>query len=346
MTTLRLRYVQMVVRGGRRFHYFRRPGFPRVTLPGLPGSVAFMQAYQRALDAAPEPIGIGRHAPGSMAALALSYFQSPAFKALRPTSQSTYRNTIERFNVKHGHKLVRDLQPRHVADLIHGMSDRPGAANHMLKALRVLMQHAFDRRLIEVNPTIGIKKLRYVKKPYATWLPEHVEQFKAHWPMGTQARLAIVLLTCTGARRSDAIRLGPGNVRNGYLEYRQQKTGRELSIPIREELREAIEAVPVQSVEAFLLTAHGRPFASPTAFYNRFMRWAADAGIPAGLSPHGLRKAAAVELAHAGCSHDEIMSITGHDSPTMVSVYTKGADQRRLATAATARLERARKGEK
>ena len=50
MTKIRLQFVQAFVdRHGRVRHYFRRRGFKRVSLPGLPGSEGFMAAYQAAL---------------------------------------------------------------------------------------------------------------------------------------------------------------------------------------------------------------------------------------------------------------------------------------------------------
>ena len=53
MSRIRLKYVQAWVdREGRAHHYFRRRGFPRVRLPGLPGSADFMAAYQAALTKA------------------------------------------------------------------------------------------------------------------------------------------------------------------------------------------------------------------------------------------------------------------------------------------------------
>ena len=45
MTRLHLKYVQSF--GG--YHYFRRRGSPRIPLPGIPGSIEFMTAYQQAL---------------------------------------------------------------------------------------------------------------------------------------------------------------------------------------------------------------------------------------------------------------------------------------------------------
>jgi hypothetical protein len=40
---------------------------------------------------------------------------------------------------------------------------------------------------------------------------------------------------------------------------------------------------------------------------------------------HGLRKVAARDLAEAGCSVHEIMSVTGHKSLAEVERYTKAA---------------------
>jgi integrase len=52
-----------------------------------------------------------------------------------------------------------------------------------------------------------------------------------------------------------------------------------------------------------------------------------------------LRKAAARRLADAGCSVHEIASITGHASLREVERYTKGANQKRLAKSAMAKVK-------
>ena len=57
-----------VDRQGRSWHYFRKPGSPRVKLPGAPFSPEFMVAYQAAMASAPVEIGIKRSTPGSVSA--------------------------------------------------------------------------------------------------------------------------------------------------------------------------------------------------------------------------------------------------------------------------------------
>src|SRR5262245_10477054 len=67
-------------------------------------------------------------------------------------------------------------------------------------------------------------------------------------------------------------------------------------------------------------------------------RWVV--GLPDDCVLHALRKTAARKLAEAGYSEYEIKAITGHVSSRMVAHYTKGANQKKRATAAILKLER------
>lgn len=71
---------------------------------------------------------------------------------------------------------------------------------------------------------------------------------------------------------------------------------------------------------------------------NWFRRKREAAGVSAGLSPHGLRKAAGRRLAEAGATAREIMAILGHRSLREVQRYTADADQRRNAVAAMKKI--------
>jgi hypothetical protein len=63
------KYVQAWMdRDGRAHHYFRRRGYPRVRLPGLPWSPSFMAAYEAALEGPRTAIGAGRIKAGSVSA--------------------------------------------------------------------------------------------------------------------------------------------------------------------------------------------------------------------------------------------------------------------------------------
>jgi integrase len=70
------------------------------------------------------------------------------------------------------------------------------------------------------------------------------------------------------------------------------------------------------------------------------------AGLPTGPSvpkaqrcvAHGLRKAALRRLAEAGASTKQIAAISGHQSLAMVELYTRAANQKKLAKSAIAKL--------
>ena len=95
------RYVHAFIdRHGRSRFYLRRKGHSKVALPGLPWSTAFMAAYQQAMAIAKPTvmqIGADRIVPRSIRALAIAYYDSASFKALKPITQGVYRNIIDRF---------------------------------------------------------------------------------------------------------------------------------------------------------------------------------------------------------------------------------------------------------
>lgn len=333
---LHLRYVQEIRKGGRAYYYFRR-GDVRIALPGAPGTREFGDAYQAALTTPTPPIGADKIAPGSVAALAAAWYASPGFTKLTAQSQRTYRRLLEGYLVKGGPRPVAQVEPRHILASIEKRAETPAQANGLLTVLKLMFAHGFRHGWRKDNPAKDVQRLAYKRNPYPTWTEGDIAAFEARWPVGSRARLALALLLYTGQRRSDVIRMGPQHVRAGVLDVVQQKTGVRLSIPVHPALAEAI-AAHSRGHLAFLMTERAQPFASGTAFYNWFTWAARQAGIDKGMSPHGLRKAAARRLAQAGCSVHEIMSITGHRSLAEVQRYTREVEQERLARGAVLRL--------
>jgi integrase len=300
-------------RHGHLRHYFRRAGMKRVTLPGRPGAPEFMLAYGAALAA---------------------YYLDRGFLALAPPTRQARRAVLEKFRSQHGDKRLRLLEQKHLVAILHPM--KPFAARNWLKALRGLMQFAMAIGLRADDPTQGIKRAKVSAGTIHTWTEEQIGQFEAYHPIGSRARLAMALMLYTAARRSDAVKLGPQHIRAGRLYYRQQKTGRALSLPVHPELAAIIAATPSEHL-TFVVSALGRPFTA-TGFSNWFRQVCDAAGLPECCSAHGLRKAAARRLAEAGCTAHEIAAITGHLTLAEVQRYTAAADQARLAGAAMERI--------
>jgi integrase len=346
MTRIKIRFVQAWVDSeGRAHHYFRRRGFERVRLPGLPGSPEFNRAYEAAFGSGATPIGSSRNKPGSVSAAIASYYGTPAFKHLAPTSQEVRRAVLEKFRREHGDKLLRAMPTKFLRALLDAME--PTTAKNWLAAIRALTAYAIKADLIETDPTLGIKLRRMTGDGFHSWDERQIAQFEQHHPIGSRERLAFALGLYSGQRRGDVIRMGRQHLHDCHDErlralgvkkmlfVRQQKTGKELMIPVHPELQAILDLVPSGQL-TFIMTLRGKPF-DPHAFSPWFGEACDAAGLPSECVFHGLRKAACRRLAEAGCTAHEIMAISGHTSLKEIERYTKAADQKRLAQAAMAR---------
>jgi integrase len=208
--------------------------------------------------------------------------------------------------------------------------------------LRSLCQFAVRRGWLRADPTASIKRRAIKGDGFHTWTDDEIAQFEAHHPIGTKPRLALALLLYTAQRRSDVVRMGRQHIRDGVLTVKQEKTGVELAIPVHPELRTILDATPTKHL-TFLVTATGKPYGG-NAFSEQFRKWCDAAGLPQCCKPHGLRKAACRRLAEAGCSANEIMSISGHTTMKEIVRYTVAADQARLARNAMVRTMATAKG--
>ena len=343
------KYVQAFLdRHGKARFYFRRPGFKTAALPGLPWSPEFMAAYEEALAGQPAQIGSDRVKPGTIRALAVSYYNSLGFRSMKPITQSVYRNIIERFcregdkeGHEHGDKRAATLGREHILKLMAARADKPDSANGLRKVLRAMMKHAVETGVRTDDPTRDVKALRPKSKlGFHRWTEDEIAQFEARHPIGTKPRLALTLGLYTGQARQDVVAMGPQHVRDEVLNWVRGKTeratGTELAIPIHPMLRTIIDATPSRHL-TFLVTEFGKPFVA-TGFGNWF-REQCDMANLHHCSFHGLRKAASVRLAEAGCTPHEIAAITGHASLKEIVRYTQTADRKRLAAAAMEKVK-------
>lgn len=336
MTKIDLPYVQKFRdRHGKLRHYFRKSGAKRMILPGLPGSREFMAAYAAALDAAKthQTSGVGVSKPGSLSAGLVQYYQSYDFLRLKPITQGSYKNILERFRRDYGHNALADLNAAQIRSFLDERAHVPGAARNFLKRLKRFLEFAVERGLIPSNPAQGVKAPKVPSGGFAAWTDDDITKFEARYATGSPQRLALALLLYTGQRRSDVVLLGWKDVKGDTIHVLQEKGPIErprthLAIPIHSLLKTELSHSPPDQ-PTFLITAYGKPRTK-----DGFTQWFTDSAKRAGLidrSAHGLRKAAARKMAEAGCSASQIAAVTGHTTLNEVSHYTKSVDQERLA---------------
>ena len=276
---------------------------------------------------------------GSVEAVANIYRASEAFKRLAQETKLNYDSRLKIICDLWGDQPITAILRQHVIALQDKFSDRPATADRTVAVLRILLAFAIKREYREDNPADGVEKLRkpsHVEghRPWPDWA---IEKFVAVHD-GTTMGLAAMLGLYTGQREGDVLKMRWSDIVGDRITVKQSKTGAALEILLHSSLRAALGATEKRS-PIILTTTTGRPY-SGSNFRHYFAAAVKEAGLgDLRLSFHGLRYAAADQLAELGLSLKHIAAITGHKSLSMLQRYTRGAEQRLLGDAAILRWE-------
>lgn len=334
-------------RHGKTVHYYRRDG-RRVRIIEPIGTPEFAAAYAEIsaqfdagtppASSATKPLG---PVPNSLGWLSQRYQHSQDWLSLDASTRRARGRVIANMleePVVRGEPETFAAFPLHLIRLesLEVLRDRkrnlPAAAKERVSALRGLFAWAHESRLIKQNPANGLKRRKFRSTGHHTWTIAEIAQFEQRHPPGTKANFALKLLLYTGARRSDANRLGKQHMRDGWLVWTAHKnrnrSPRVIEIPILPALAEAIALGPSGDL-VFVVTEFGKAF-SAVGFSNWFKARCVEAGLPH-CSTHGMRKAAATILAEAGATSHQLMGIFGWSSLAEAERYTQAAKRKKLA---------------
>lgn len=272
-------------------------------------------------------------ASDSTAELIAAYQRSPEWIALAPATQQSYALYLRPL-FKVGHLPVQSWSRRDILTLRDAIrtASGNGAATSFVRAASVLFAWAVDREWIEHSPVTKIKRLTLGH--LRAWTREEAATAEAGLP--TYLAHVVVLARYTGQRRGDLCTMGWSAYDGATIRLVQQKTRAPLVLAVHPALKAHLDAWP-RVASTILTNARDRPW-KPGDLTHAMPKALLQIGLSDDLNVHGLRKLAAAELADAGCSVHEIAAITGHRSLSMVQLYTRSADQERLASAAIVRL--------
>ena len=329
------KYVQRIISGGREYFYFQRgrgsaSSGPRVKLPHGPHDAEFWAAYKSCL---------GSEVPSARTfdALISAYKIAPEFTKRAAATQRDYSRYLDIVSTAWGQLHVGSVRPKHVLQLRDAWAETPVAANHLLSVLKTLINWGIPREFSETNPCIHVPKLEVNEggaRPWPLWAYNLVTEHASE-----DMLRAVLLAQYTGQRQEDVLMMAPEHVEDGGIRVIQQKTGKELWLPLHRDLKAALEG---WGGSPYVLTPRGKPY-TPDSFraaWTRFMNKTPAGRIrQEGFTFHGLRAASVENLREAGCGDREIGAITGM-SPTMITRYSRFADQKSLARSAQRRLER------
>lgn len=140
------------------------------------------------------------------------------------------------------------------------------------------------------------------------------------------------MVLCTAARRGDLVALGAGNIKDGWISWKQEKAPHlEVEMPLIDMLASEL-ARHAPHGDNFLGVGPDKRQRSKKSFGGDFAKWRRDAGLPEGLSLHGVRKGIASILSDFGVSNASIDVLLGHEiGSSATKVYVQGAERKRIA---------------
>lgn len=311
------------------------------------GREEFCRRYADAVNGhAKGGAGASRTVPGTLNDLAVQFYKLH-LPTVAESTAANYRAAIDALRVKHGHKRVSHMARRHVIAIKADMAATPQQANKVLKRLSQMMELAKDLEWRPDNPVDGVKLYPTNPGGFHTWDEGEIARFYEVHEMGTSAHLAMTLMLYTGAAKCDAVKMGRGNIRDGRLIYRRNKTRRnpegiEVNIPIHPYLSETLAHVPSDAF-TFLQTKDGLS-RSVKGLGSSMRKWCDKAGLSL-CSSHGLRKAICRRIAEAEGTAFQIMSVSGHISLKEAQKYCEEFGRKGLADSAIASLPGGANGE-
>lgn len=353
-------------RHGKTRYRYRRKGYPTGYFQSAPGTEEFRTEYHAFENPGDKPAQEPRinAKPGSIGELKHRYMSVPTRLGPSTVTQQKVGAVIEDFCRGREDNAVAKVRFEHLDAIIarkmqKTMRETPSglrpvggfhAAKKLRKELVRLFAFAEKIEMIDHNPAAQTQE---VKRPrgegrggFHTWTEAEITKFRAHWNIGTRERLALELILWTDQRRSDVVKMGMAQTRDGCIPVQQEKTGTTLWLPMAPQLVEAIVALPreLASPFCFLITHKGTPF-KKESFGNWFAKACKAAGLPDACRAHGLRKATLRRMAELEMANKTMKSVSGQSRDDTLAQYTRDADQKKLAASAIERLSAWERGE-
>lgn len=267
----------------------------------------------------------------SLEAVLDEYQASAEFAEKAESTRQMWARTFDDLRSKYGQVRYEDIRTRHIK---RDLSEYPpNPANNRAKAWKALFRYLEDIGKVEIDPARPIRKRKVAETGgFAAWTRDDFAAFRDRWSHDTPQRLAFEVYYRSCAATVDAVRLGPGMVRDGWLTYQRSKTGTFACVPWSDAAPDWFEwtddlerCKPAHMV--WISTVHGKP-RSQKATSQWFAQACREAGLD--LSAHGIRKGRAAMFRENGATEDQRMAILGHETRDQATAYSRSADLRRV----------------
>ncbi len=204
-----------------------------------------------------------------------------------------------------------------------------------LSVIRSFLRFCEDSGLVDSSPAAGVRSPKMPRHLPQVLTPEQtvalLESIGGPKPLELRDRALFELIYSSGLRCQEVLDLKMRDVHIESSEVRVKGKGRKVRlVPVGEAALDALDRylsegrtrlIGAGESEHVFLSRSGRPLSSSDV-WRRLARYLAQAGAPAGTTPHTLRHSFATHLLEGGADLRVIQELLGHSSLRTTQVYT------------------------
>ena len=326
----RLKYIKVVRRNGREYHYFRYKDHSFVPLRSPPGTSGYFREYASAIETAQGGVRIEKPADQNRLDMRVEgYLRSAEVLLNTKGVRSSKRRFLESLIKGHEHEHPASLTWDYIKRVRDEKFSTVPVKNEFVRYVSAFLSAMMEISVIPFNPVPPGKtaRLKHTKRPRDVWREEDFRTFRAHWAIGTAQRAAFELFYNTAQRCITVTKLGPANLVAGKIVI-------DLDLTAKNNDPVGAKILPMTMAAINALGDTGRYFfpgkapnmsRSEGSVSQWFSKACAAAGLPSGYTAHGIRHGVMTLLAERGFSAEQIQALTGHKSLQMILHYTKTA---------------------
>lgn len=273
-----------------------------------------------------------RKKPGSIADLFDRFQKSAQYTDKAEKTRGDYKrcmrtleNTVLKNGVRLGDMPADRLEHRHADALYELLRERHGLsyANAMMRVARRAFGLGIRWKLVKQNP-FSKPSLKEIPARRVVWSPEQMRAFMtAARDQGFPSLALIARMAYELAQRVVDVRLLKWDAyADGVFSFEQTKTGTFLHVPASDELvleLESMTRTPGEPIAVCETTGRAWGASHLTHTARDVMR---AAGLPDALRISDMRRTSLTHLGAAGATDDELVSMSGHMTREMLSVYS------------------------
>ncbi len=282
-----------------------------------------MASYTAALTDSVDTDAAGARS-GSIGWLCLEYRRSLVFRQKAKKTQAQYLQTMRMLEDSMADFPISALTRSKLVQLRNKLGERsPSSANGFVRSFSAILSWGMQQHdsIVKTNPAAGITALKIGPKR-AAWGERHIDIFRASYGWNTPERLAFELGLHTAQRAGDIANMTWDDVdfeRSEIQVAQQKKSGFLVNVPINDKFTKILKTIHDKRrgrPSRIVIGVSGRAVGP-----DRLKHMMSDAiraiGLPDNLKFHGLRATAGARLIEAGCDHEKIAAVTGHETLEM-----------------------------